>query len=48
VSISSSAGTVPASGYIEVAITGPSGVALTVFWGSPKPTLFQVSYTYRT
>jgi hypothetical protein len=47
-SISSSAGTVPASGYVEVVITGPSGVALTVFWGAPKPTQFQVSYTYKT
>jgi len=49
VSISSSAGTVPASGYLEVVITGsPSGGALSVVWGSPKPTLFEVSYTYRT
>jgi hypothetical protein len=47
-SVSSSAGTVPASGYVEVAITGPAGAALTVFWGYPKPTLFEVSYTYRT
>ena len=48
-SISSSAGTVPASGYLEVVITGsPSGGALSVVWGSPKPTLFEVSYTYRT
>jgi hypothetical protein len=48
VSITSSAGTVPASGYIEVVITGPSGAALSVFWGIPKPTLFEVSFTYRT
>ena len=49
ISISSSAGTVPASGYLEVVITGsPSAGALSVVWGSPKPTLFEVSYTYRT
>jgi hypothetical protein len=47
-SVSSSAGTVPSSGYIEVAITAPSGAALTVYWGFPKPTLFEVAYTYRT
>lgn len=46
-SVSSSAGTVPASGYIEVVITGPASAALTIFWGSPKPTLFEVAYTYR-
>ncbi len=45
--VSSSAGAVPASGYVEVVITGPAGAALTVFWGIPKPTLFEVTYTYR-
>jgi hypothetical protein len=47
VSIPSSAGTVPASGYVEVVITGPAGAALTVYWGTPKPTLFEVTYAYR-
>ncbi len=46
-SISSSAGAVPASGYVEVVITAPSTAALTIIWGAPKPTLFEVSYTYR-
>jgi len=45
--VSSSAGAVPASGYVEVVITGPTGAALTVQWGIPKPTLFEVTYTYR-
>jgi hypothetical protein len=48
VSISSSAGTVPASGYVEVVITGPQTAAVAVFWGAPKPTLFEVSYTYKS
>ena len=48
ISLSSSAGTVPASGYIRVAITAPAGTGLTIFWGYGKPTQFQVSYTYRT
>ncbi len=46
--ITSSAGTVPASGYIEVTITGPTTTALTVHWGSGKPTLFEVAFTYRS
>jgi hypothetical protein len=48
VSLSSSAGTVPASGYIRVIITAPAGAALTIYWGYPKLTQFQVSYTYKT
>jgi hypothetical protein len=48
VSLSSSAGNIPASGYIIVIITGPSNVALTVFWGYGAPTLFQVAFTYQT
>ena len=47
VSVSSSAGTVPASGYVEVVVTAPAGAALTVYWGSPKPTLFEVASVYR-
>ena len=48
VTISSSTGTIPASGYVRVIITAPTGVALTIFWGYGKPTEFQVSYTYQT
>lgn len=48
VSLSSSSGTVPASGYVRVVITAPAGAALTVNWGSGKLTQFQVSYTYRS
>lgn len=48
VSVTSSAGSVPASGYVEVVISGPAGAALTVYWGFPKPTLFEVAYTYRS
>ncbi|MDA4119208.1 MAG: hypothetical protein OK436_01335, partial [Thaumarchaeota archaeon] len=46
ISLSSSAGNVPASGYIRVVITAPAGTGLTVYWGSGKLTQFQVSYTY--
>ncbi len=48
VSLSSSAGIVPSSGYVLVLITGPSGVALTVFWGSGNPTNYQVGFTYQS
>jgi len=48
VSLASSAGTIPASGYIRVLITAPAGSGLTIFWGYGKPTQFQVSYTYRS
>lgn len=48
ISIASSAGSVPASGYVEVVITAPSGTALTINWGYPKLTNFQVTYTYRS
>jgi hypothetical protein len=48
ISVVSSAGTVPASGYVEVVITGPASIALTVYWGAPKPTLFEIAYTYRS
>ncbi len=48
VSVSSSAGTIPASGYVRVVITAPSGAGLTVFWGTGKPTQFQVAFTYRS
>jgi hypothetical protein len=48
VSVSSSAGTIPASGYVRVVITAPSGAGLTVFWGAGKPTEFQVASTYRS
>jgi hypothetical protein len=47
ITLPSSAGSVPASGYIRVIITAPSAAAITVFWGYGKPTLFQVAYTYR-
>ncbi len=43
VSLPSSAGTIPASGYVSVIITAPAGAALTVYWGYPKLTQFQVS-----
>lgn len=48
ITLSSSSGTVPASGYVRVVITAPAGAALTVYWGYPKPTQFQVGYTYET
>ena len=48
VSISSSAGTIPASGYVRVLVSGPSGAGLTVFWGTGKPTQFQIAFTYRS
>ena len=48
VSVSSSAGTIPASGYVRVVITAPAGAGLTIFWGTGKPTQFQVAFTYRS
>jgi len=48
VSISSSAGTIPASGYVRVVITAPSAAGLTVFWGTGKLTQFQIAFTYRS
>jgi hypothetical protein len=48
VSLSSSSGSIPASGYIRVVITAPAGAALTVKWGAGKLTQFQVGYTYQT
>jgi hypothetical protein len=48
VSLASSAGTIPASGYIRVVITAPAGSAITVFWGAPEPTLFEIETTVRT
>ena len=46
--LSSSSGSVPSSGYLRVMITAPDGTPLFVFWGSPRPTLFEVQSTVRT
>jgi hypothetical protein len=48
ISLVSTAGGVPASGYIRVTITAPSGTALAVSWGAPKPTLFEIETTVKT
>ncbi len=43
ISITSSSGTVPASGYVLVIITASSS-ALTVYWGYGNPTFFQIEF----
>ena len=43
----SAAGLVPASGYLRVIITAPSGAQLTVKWGAGTPTDFQAFLQYR-
>jgi len=48
ISVTSSAGTIPTSGYVRVVITAPSGAGLTVFWGTGKLTQFQIAFTYRS
>ncbi|MGD0637669.1 MAG: hypothetical protein ABSA72_06495 [Nitrososphaerales archaeon] len=35
------AGTVPASGYLRIKLTGPSGTTFTVYWGKAQLTDFQ-------
>jgi len=48
ISLPTPSGSVPTSGYLQVTITAPSGSPLTVYWGSPKPTLFEVELMVRT
>ncbi len=40
------AGTIPASGYIQIVITAPATTGVTVYWGSGKPTNVQLCFTY--
>ncbi|MHB8584878.1 MAG: hypothetical protein ACYDDF_03460 [Thermoplasmatota archaeon] len=44
----SSAGTVPANGYILATVTAPAGQALTVHWGYGQPSNFQITPTFET
>ena len=39
-------GTIPASGYIKVAITAPAASNFKVRWGAGVPTNFQIAFTY--
>lgn len=48
VSLASSSGTIPALGYTVLIITGPSEVALTIFWGYGGPTNYQIGFSYRS
>jgi hypothetical protein len=48
ISLPSSAGTVPASGYLLVVVAAPASQALTVFWGYGNPTLFEVQFADRS
>lgn len=45
-SLTSSSGTVPASGYVELQVTTPSTSGITVLWGGGSPTAFNTPDTY--
>jgi hypothetical protein len=45
-SFSSSAGTIPASGYVEVTVTASSSTSVTIYWGSGQLTQFLTPSTY--
>ncbi len=44
--ITSSSGSVPASGYVELQVSTPSSAGITVLWGSGTPTTFNTPDTY--
>ncbi len=40
------AGSVPASGFIELVLTAPDSSAIKVYWGEGQPSNFQIYFTY--